>query len=331
MSLMRYGVTAIATATIVLGLGYIVQSDGTSDTRSVRKASQPTASAVYSVTSSTNTVGAAIFGMPRAIDAPAIHQFEGEAALIAVDARFSEMETPQASFMPASPLDSCETDLIAEPRFAAMVGLTLQSPCHPNADVVVWHEQMMFSARTDDVGDLALDVPALSSSATFVVTVDNIEEARTIVHVPDADMFDRAILQWRGTGNLQLHAMEFGATIGDPGHIWSASTHSPELAHDGERGFMTRLGTSNATIPYWAEVYTYPTGLVSRDGQIKLQVGAAVTEENCGRELDVKGIRTNAGRYLASSAFEIEMPGCDTVGQSFMRPDLFDTLTLAAR
>jgi len=332
MSVIRNGITAAATAFIILGLGYLVQSDGNaaSEPRAVRKANQPAASNVNSVMMTKNDYGVAVFGMPNAVRSPQSHGANIE-ALVAVDARLTEVKAPRANFVVGSPLDGCKTNLTVAPRLAAMVELVIASPCHPLADFVVWHERMAFSGRTDADGNAIVETPALEKEATFVVTFENVEEARASVMVPDVSLYDRAVLQWRGTDNLQLHALEFGATVGDPGHIWSASTQSAELAQQGERGFMMRLGTGDAAIPFWAEVYTFPSGLLNRDGRIALQVGAVVTERNCGREIDAIGIQTNSGRLLISQELEIAMPPCDASAPSVMHANLFRDLALVSR
>lgn len=332
MSLIRNGVTAAATAFIVLGLGYLVQSDGSAgEPRAVRKANQPPASStVNSVMMTKNASGVAVFGMPNAVRSPRAHGANVE-ALATVDARLTEVKAPRPNFVVGSPLDGCKTDLDVALQLAAMVQLSIASPCHPTADFVVWHERMAFSGRTDANGDAVVVTPALEEDAAFVVTFDNIEEARASVNVPDVSLYDRAVLQWRGKDNLQLHALEFGATVGDPGHIWSAATQSAELAQQGERGFMMRLGTSDVAIPYWAEVYTFPSGLLNRDGHIALQVGAVVTASNCGREVDAVGIQTNSGRLLISQELEIEMPPCNASEPSVMHANLFRDLALVRR
>jgi hypothetical protein len=168
--------------------------------------------------------------------------------------------------------------------------------------------------------------PALDIDATFIVTFDNIEKARTTVTVPDVLEYDRAILQWRGNDNLQLHALEFGATFGDQGHIWSASTQNLELAENGQRGFMMRLGKSEAQLPHWAEIYTFPAGLRNRDGFVVLQVGAAVTRSNCGREVDAIGIQTNSGRMLVSQDLAVQIPPCEIGAPSVIHANMFRTL-----
>ncbi len=326
MALTRKLAFAILAAAMVLGFGLLLQNSSQANERAVRKASQPTASYVNGVMMARDASGNAVFGVPEAVGAPKSMPIANIQTVAAVDTQFQEMEAPRIGFVPGSPLDGCKSTLSATRQLAAMVQLDIQSPCHTDADFVVWHQGMAFSGRTDDDGNATVRTPALDPNATFIVTFDNVEAARATVMVVDALEYDRAVLQWRGNNNLQLHALEFGATFGDPGHIWSASTQSPELAQQGERGFMMRLGTSDAQLPYWAEIYTFPAGLMNRHGLVALQVGATVTENNCGRDVDAVGIQTNSGRLLVSQDLAVRIPSCDAEVPSVIHANMFRTL-----
>ena len=328
MSLTQNGIAAVATSIVVLGLSYLVQSDAGTETASVRKATQVAKSTVNeSVMMTQNASGMAVFGMPSVAIAPAPHSGNVE-TVGSMAAQLSEARIPRQQFVMASPFDECETALEMSLQPVATVELTISAPCHRRSDFVIWHERMAFSGRTDRSGHAVIHTPALAREATFTVTFDNIQEARGTVIIPDIRAYDRAVLQWRGDQNLNLHTLEFGASVGYPGHIWSAATQSPALAQENDQGFIMRLGNENVDIQYWAEVHTFPTGVLNRDGKVSLQVGAIVTEESCGRDLDALGIQTNAGRLLISQEMEIPMPLCDTGQTSVMHDGLFNDLNL---
>jgi hypothetical protein len=317
---------AVLIAGIVLGIGLLLQGNGQASERAVRKANQPTASYVNGVMMARDASGNAVFGVPNAVGAPQSMPITNVQTVAAIETQFQEIDAPRVRFIPGSPIDGCNTAVSATRQVAAMVQLDIQSPCRVDADFVVWHQGMAFSGRTDKEGNASVRTPALDPDAAFVVTFDNIEAARVSVTVPDVLEYDRAVLQWRGNNNLQLHALELGATFGDPGHIWSASTQSPELAQQGKRGFMMRLGNSDAPLPYWAEVYTFPAGLMNRHGLVALQVGAAVTDSNCGRDIDAVGIQTNSGRLLVSQDLAVRVPPCDIDVPSVIHANMFRTL-----
>ena len=129
---------------------------------------------------------------------------------------------------------------------------------------------------------------------------------------------------------MRLHALENGARIGDPGHVWSASLHTAEDARAGRNGFVVYLGDTEAVIPYQAEIYTLPEGRMSRDGGVDLRVGVTVTAENCGREVDAKTIQTNAGQMLVTTEVAMQMPVCDQIGEVAFLRDKFTDLTLVS-
>ncbi len=330
MSRMKSVGTALATFSIALGVGFIMQYGEETTSRGADQNAEIDRSVVRSVMVTTNAQGDSVFGVPDVVTTPLAH-IENVQTVAAVDETYKEMAVPTMGTILAVPFDDCHTDVSVQPDVAAMVELTVSSPCYGNEYFVIRHEEMVFSAITDDDGNATVKVPALSADAIFAISFRNVEEGRVSLIVPDVGLYDRAVLQWQGRHNLQLHALEFGAKIGDAGHIWSASTHSPEQAYAGERGFMVHLGTPDAEIPYQAEVYTFPSGLLNRDGAIVLQIGVTITDDNCGREIDATTIQTNAGQMLVAQDLKASMPGCGAVGDFMMLRDRFEDVTLASR
>ncbi len=322
--------TIVSTCAIAVGIGFLMQYDEAGPSDEVRAARVSNRTAVQSVMASKNSVGDSVFGVPDVVTTPLAHIYNTQAAS-AIDATYPETETPMMGTILATPFGACQTELSAVVDVAAMVNLTVNAPCYRNAYFVVLHKGMVFSARTDAAGAANLQIPALSADAAFAVSFDNVEVATATLTVPEAGNYDRTVLQWRSKDNLQLHALEFGASLGELGHVWSASTNSPGMAQMGESGFTVRLGTSVADIPYLAEVYTFPSGLLNRDGVIALQLGVAVSDRNCGREVDATSIRTNAGQMLVLKQLTIAIPACDMAGQLIILPNIFQDVTLAAR
>ena len=324
--------TVLATGAVVLAAGFIMQiaqtsSAGKAETEKVKTAYQASVTSVMVVN---NAKSDSIFGVPDVVTTPLPHK-KNLQTVSAVDSFYPERDAPAMGTIQATPIENCPTQLTAVPDVAALVDLEVAAPCHRNAFFVIRHMEMAFSGQTDSDGNASMRAPALASEASFSISFANVEVATTALTVADVGLYDRAVLQWRGKDNLQLHALEFGAKIGDPGHIWSASTTSAELAMKGQRGFITRLGTTEADIPYLAEIYTFPSGLLNRDGAISLAVGAVVTQSNCGREVDAEAIQTNSGSMVVVRDLKIPMPGCDALGKSILLPNMFQDMTLAAR
>lgn len=319
--------TVATTLAVALGVGFVMQIGANDSVAGDAAASDR--SAVRTLMMSTNAQGEAVFGVPDVVTTPLNHA-ENVQAVVAVDVVYKEFVVPRMGTILATPIEGCATTLTGVVEEAAMVALYLSAPCAKDDDFVLRHGAFQITARTDENGNAALLVPALKQDADFDVLFDNVAHAELKVTVPDARLFDRAVLQWNGEFNLQLHALESGAAIGDPDHVWSASVHSAADAIAGDDGFVMRFGTTNADFPQLAEVYTYPAG-GDPDDTTLLQVGVAVTAQNCGREVDAFIIQTNEGQPMVTQKMAAALPGCDVIGEVVILPDKFEDLTLASR
>lgn len=277
-----------------------------------------------------NFPNASVFGVRDVVTTPVPHRLT--APIVAgVDTGMAENAVPALARLEASPFDACETTVDLVPTSVAMVDLTVSSPCYGDAIFVVWHQGIAFSARTDGDGRGTIRIPVLAVDAAFSVTFNNLQEAITAVRVPDAGSFDRVILEWRGASALELHALEFGAKIGDAGHVWSVSGGNPDTVMSGQQGFVNRLGVTDTDMPFGVEVYTYPRGYLARPGGVRLLVGTVVTQGNCGRTLKARASQIRGGSLPMTDSLAIPIPDCTAIGTPVLVPDLFDRLTPASR
>lgn len=330
MSRLKTIKTVSSTLMIAVALGFVVQY-GESSTEAVRSDDGPSdRSAPRTLMMSTNAQGQAVFGVPDVVTSPLKHA-ENVQPVVAVDLVYAELDVPRLGAIMATPILGCPTSVTAKRRPAAIVELTVAAPCFGNSDFVIHHEDMLVSAITDRKGVAVVNVPALITNAAFSVAFDNVVQAGVEIFVPELRQYDRAVLQWQSTDNMQLHALEGGADIGDAGHVWSASIHTAEDTRAGRHGFVVYIGTTAAEIPYQAEVYTYPSGSMNRDGLVDLQVGVSVSASNCGREVDAMTIQANAGQTLVKAYIAARMPACDAVGDVVLLGEKFSELTLASR
>lgn len=321
--------TAIAIVSVAMAAGLVMQIKGSAGSETSNVVPRYQASVISTMTVN-NAQSDSIFGLPEAAIIPLSHA-KDEEAVASISAQHMERKAPELGTLQAVPIGECQTEMTASLDVVAMVDLNVSSNCHRSSFFLIDHMGMVFSGKTDAAGNASVRVPALFGDATFAISFDNMEAARVSINVPAADQYNRAILQWRGRDNLQLHAFEFGAKIGDPGHIWTASTSSAEQAMAGKHGFAMRLGTAEADDPHMAEIYTFPSDLKTRDEMISLQVGALVTQQNCGRSLRAEALQTYSGQFLDTGDLRIPMLNCDAVGRSILMPNMFHDLTMAAR
>ncbi|WP_156788438.1 hypothetical protein [Roseobacter sp. CCS2] len=321
--------TVASTLTIAVTLGFLVQYGETTPRVGDGESEELYNNAPRSLMLSTNAQGEPVFGVPNIVTTPLDHAANVQ-RVVAVDVVYTEMAAPNLGMIMASPVSGCDATLSAAREPAAMVALSLSAPCAEEQAFAVSHSGMKVAANTDGEGNAIVRIPALVTDAEFKVTFDNILQATTKIFVPELRQYDRAVLQWMTSDNMRLHALENGAQIGDPGHVWSASLHSPEDTREGKNGFVVYLGDADADIPYQAEVYTFPEGQMNRDGAVDLRVGVTVTEKNCGREVDAMTIQTNAGQTLIQSEIAAQMPSCEKIGEVVFLQDKFSDLAIVS-
>lgn len=319
--------TALVTVAFVAAAGFVMQhgSSEASDAASndVRVASSVTTTPVVMAT---NANGSPVFGLPDVVTKPSNHT-KTSRSTVAVRAVYAELEVPNLGTIMATPIPGCEARITARPAAQAIVELTAVLPCAPDSDILVRHAFLEFSARTDADGRVQVSVPALTAIADFAILIRNMEHAQISLPVPAVQNLDRAVLQWRGRDNLQWHAFEKGAGIGDPGHVWSAAITDAT----GTRGSVHRLGTAQVETPYLAEIYTYPTGYEDMGDSLSLQIGVAVTPQNCERGVDAISFHLSGGELILRQDIAATLPDCDAVGTIVMLGDQFGPVMQAMR
>lgn len=224
----------------------------------------------------------------------------------------------------ATPGFACEVAMSATVLDAAMVRLDVEAPCQPNARFTLHHTGMMVSALTNAQGYGWVTLPALAESAVFIASFESSTGAVATAQVPDLAGYDRFVVQWNGDSeSLRLHAFEYGADFGDPGHVWSGAA---QIEGDGT---LVRLGTDVPAPAFRAEVYSFPTAAAPRDGVVTLRLEAEITAANCGRDLEAQSLGLGTGGRLTVQDVVLPMPDCTALGEFLVLQNLFDDLKIA--
>ena len=223
---------------------------------------------------------------------------------------------------------NCQPVLTAETSAGAMVKLSLSSSCHANAAATIHHSGMMVSTMLDGNGGFALDFPAMTEAALFMVELDDGAVAVASTEVPSLSFYDRVALQWQGEAGLELHAREFGADYMTEGHVWRGAPRSMDYAALGEGGFLVALGSPAVIGAQRAEVYTFPTATTRQNGEISLTVEAVVGEGNCNQSIEANALRTERDRGLNVRTVTIEIPSCEASGDILVLNNLIENLII---
>lgn len=318
------------TLAIALSAGHFMQSRTTEDPVALEKI-VPTSAAPLDAAAlqlSSITLTSSVPKPPAAAMEPAILPDEPvrEAAL---DDTLSAVMTDALPDEEPAPSLACEYELTATNVPGAMVALTLNAACAPSERFTLHHNGMMFTEVTDDAGHAAMLVPALAKKAVFIAAFTNGEGAVANADVESLKLYQRAAVQWQGDAGITLHALEFGASYADEGHVWANARRDVAAAADGNRGFLTRLGAVGQPEALMAEIYTFPSEISDRDGDVALQVDAEVTALNCNRDIEAQALQMAPSGSLKVQDLTLMMPGCDAVGDFLVLKNLLNDLTIA--
>ncbi|WP_171124163.1 MULTISPECIES: hypothetical protein [unclassified Ruegeria] len=240
----------------------------------------------------------------------------------ATDATQSRKSLQPNRSAPSEPMD-CNLSARAHAVPGAAAALTVRAPCHANHRVDVLHSGLTVTQMTDENGRMELTLPALSEYAIFLISVDDQNGTVATTHVPDLNQYNRIALQWTGETDLQIHALEFGASYGGAGHVSS----DPNAQGAGN---VVTLGHSGLESARNVEVYSFPAAQISQSGSIALTVEAEVTDANCDRDLSVQSFELRSDRRLTSREMTLNLPNCTQTGEFLVLNNLIEDLTIAA-
>lgn len=164
--------------------------------------------------------------------------------------------------------------------------------CRGNEPVTIEYAGARLVRRLDHAGalDLTLDCFAGTGSKAEIFFSDG---ARGAIDVTTSDLgrLSKVAVIWQAPVNLDLHAYEYAAAHGEPGHIWASSPSSPDdawektLASGRGHGFITAHDGSGEGDKY--EVYTLWHHEDQTSGTIELALdfksrGDTPSGEMCG-------------------------------------------------
>ena len=172
-----------------------------------------------------------------------------------------------------------------------MIRVSLAAPCAMNAPVTLRHAGLSFKQSTSDSG--------------------------------------RMSLVWRGETGMRIHAQEFGANMGEGGHVWAGSPGRPDLGAASGGGYMTTYGDRKLANATRAEVYTHPARINSRSGVIRLSVQAEVRNTNCSGMIAAQTLQPDGFGGVVSADLTLRLPDCDKISEHLVLKNVLIDLLIA--
>ncbi len=120
---------------------------------------------------------------------------------------------------------------------AGLARLSISAPCHANEAFSVEYGRYAFGGKLNGDGDgvYTLDL-FLGAQEPIAVSIPG--GPKTSVPAPDVDLrgLSKVALVWRPDINLDLHALEYLAKPGSPGHVWPGMPASLTQAREAVAG-----------------------------------------------------------------------------------------------
>ena len=215
----------------------------------------------------------------------------------------------------------CGLAVTASAMPGAMVALDVMDPCRPDTDLTITHSGLRFGARTDKMGLVTLDLPALETPAFVTVQTADGAEAMAMAGLPDLGAYLRVAIIWEGDLGLDLHGFAQGAGFGEPGHIWRENPGDLAATMQGGDGVLTALGGPHGTRSLRAQVLTMAR---SRAAATRIALDIPIKPETCGLPLVAEAVQQTDTGALFRQPISLTLPGCDAVGDFLVLQNLFD-------
>ena len=223
-------------------------------------------------------------------------------------------------------LNACAVWLVVTPAADSMLEASVYAPCDRDAPVTLSHAGLRFDARIGADGQMMMTIPALVEEATVSLTFADGREQTDTTLVPDLAQIERVALHWQGPATLSLHAYEFGAAWGEPGHVHAGSLRT---APDAGQGFVTALGDPALGAGHQVQVYSFPRGHSARSGQVVLEIEVPITDASCGKPLSVQAIEVHGTATVQVRQINLDLPACDGNGGYVVLPGVLPDLQIA--
>ncbi|MGG7568573.1 hypothetical protein ACQ5SO_20660 [Rhodovulum sp. DZ06] len=175
-----------------------------------------------------------------------------------------------AATLAAGPAPDCPIQLSAFPASGGLIQVSAVSDCRAGRVAVLHLEDLRIALRFDDAGVIEASVPGVARDSRLKL-VDGDAEAVQPVTLLDIGGVDRVAISWDDEVDLNLHAFEFGAGLGDAGHVWAGAAPNERAYRRGTTGLVSSFPALDGK-GRSVEFYSFNRGRRSPTGRIVLAV-----------------------------------------------------------
>ncbi|MDJ0945901.1 MAG: hypothetical protein QNJ30_20735 [Kiloniellales bacterium] len=189
--------------------------------------------------------------------------------------------------------DCAEPSITTQPMAGGRTRFSIADPCRAGQTVTFTYVGVPFQRKVDSGGrlDFILDCFAGDGSPVQIGFEDGSTFSRNAV-ARDMARVSKVSVLWSANVNLDIHAFEYAAGFGKPGHVWAAAPSSPEDSRrlsreEGQgRGFISHV-SDGGNLGSHLEVYTFWHHRRQNGGVIRLALdyasrGSMPQGETCG-------------------------------------------------
>ncbi len=205
----------------------------------------------------------------------------------------------------------CQVDLALQVQVGGELLATLSSPCRPDAQFLVTHAGLAFTARTDADGVANFVVPALQSNAIVRVAFHDGAAAVQRAMVESLARMTRLAIVWTDPLQLRLRAREFDAPAGAEGDVRPANPRDFRTARRIGGGYLTQLGGTDPDAVR-AQVYTIFETMRTGAGDVEFSLALAPQGEACPEAPVARVIRSERAHLVETRDFVLPFADCRT-------------------
>jgi hypothetical protein len=197
----------------------------------------------------------------------------------------------------------------------------VDSPCHAGTGAELSYETLRFGIALDATGAGSVAAVGFQQASDATLRFANGDSIAFNIPFADTERLDRVAMVWDLPVVLELHAFEFGAAPGSPGHVRPSNPRGHSEVRRQGGGYLLEYEPVYGAGQH-VDIYTYWHRNGGKAGVVQLKLGVdsgkgAAAAGACGDSAlgrpDFSVLRSIAGRLERPRSFRVAPLDCATV------------------